>query len=106
MFSLHRSCEKELPLGHLLLKYTHLLLLLLLLTRLASFLSSISKSCEETFTQENVRPAESLVPGLSQGKKSVQYSSSPSTTASASASAFDFPSDDFASATASDYMLQ
>jgi hypothetical protein len=63
MFSLHRSCEEELPSGH-----THLLLLLLLLlllTRLASFWSSISKSCEETFTQENVRPAESPMPGLS-----------------------------------------
>jgi hypothetical protein len=69
MSSLHRSCEEELPSGYL-LKYTHLvllllLLLLLLLTRLASFWSSISKSCEETFTQENVRPAESLMPGLS-----------------------------------------
>jgi hypothetical protein len=63
MFSLHRSCEEELPSGHL-LKYTHLLLLLLL-TRLASFWSSIFKSCEETFTQENARPAESLMPGLS-----------------------------------------
>jgi hypothetical protein len=63
MFSLHRSCEEELPSGHFLLKYT--LLLVLLLTRLASFWSSISKSCEETFTQENVRPAESLMPGFS-----------------------------------------
>jgi hypothetical protein len=71
MFSLHRSCEEELPSGHLLLKYTHLLLLLLLLTRLASFLSSISKSCEETFTQENVRPAESLIPGLSLSRSEI-----------------------------------